>query len=60
MIEMPNEPLPDPEDLRLDFDRCVLEHYEECSYEQDSHPATGGGHNSQVAQFCGHYDVSNY
>lgn len=50
----PDEPLPDLDYLKLDFDTCVLTHDEECNFQQGIDPEAGTGHKSQVAQFCGH------
>ena len=56
-MAFPDEPWPDIEFLKLDFDTCVLTHDEECAFEQDSDPESGKGHKSQVAQYCGHDPV---
>ena len=52
--EYPDLPLPEIDFLRLDFDTCVLENYEECNFNQNS---SSTNHKSQMAQFCGHDDV---
>ena len=49
--QFPNEPLPDIDFLRLDFDTCVLENHDECNFSPGNVP---DGHKSQMVQFCGH------
>ena len=50
----PNEPLPDPEFLRKDFDSCVLSGDPECQYVPGSSVLSHNDHRSQIMQFCGH------
>ena len=56
----PDEPLPDVDFLRLDFDTCVLENHDECTFSQGTLPDYDAGHKSQMAQFCGHAPVCTY
>ena len=50
----PDEPLPDPEFLRKDFDTCVLTDDPECVFEPGSNVMLYKDHRSQIMQFCGH------
>ena len=52
--QFPNEPLPDIDFLRMDFDTCVLENHDECNFSPGNVP---DGHKSQMVQFCGHTSV---
>eukprot|EP00095_Tigriopus_kingsejongensis_P009155 maker-scaffold798_size95657-snap-gene-0.19 protein:Tk09155 transcript:maker-scaffold798_size95657-snap-gene-0.19-mRNA-1 annotation:"GK19630" len=50
----PNDPLPNPDFLRKDFDTCVLEGDSECVYQSGSNILEHDDHRSQVMAFCGH------
>ena len=39
----------------LDFETCVLHNFRECDFTQNIHT---DNHKSQMAQFCGHEEVS--
>ena len=52
----PQEPLPDPDYLRKDFDTCVLTGDPECVYSLGADVMLFPDHRSQVMAFCGHDD----
>ncbi|TRY77290.1 hypothetical protein TCAL_00102 [Tigriopus californicus] len=53
-LAFPNDPLPDPDFLRKDYDSCVLSGDPECSYEEGSNIMKYDDHRSQIMAFCGH------
>jgi len=53
-LAFPDQPLPDPKQLRKDFDTCVAEGDPECTYLEGDNVAKYTDHRSQVASFCGH------
>lgn len=48
----PDDPLPDPEDLRMTFDECVLQNHSSCNFTEGSDGRID--HHSQMMAFCGH------
>ena len=58
-LAFPDEPLPDPEFLRRDFESCVLEGDPECTYIEDSADTEKemGDHRRQMMQYCGQLPV---
>jgi len=53
-MELPDEPLPDLDTLKKDFDSCVLDGDPECTYIEGTHALGFGDHRSQMMAFCGH------
>ena len=56
-MEYPDEPLPDLEDLKKDFDSCVLAGDPECTFAPGSNVLGYKDHRSQMMAFCGHEPI---
>ena len=58
-LAFPDEPLPDPEFLRRDFESCVLDGDPECTYIEDNADTEKetGDHRRQMMQYCGQHPV---
>jgi len=54
IMELPEEPLPDLDTLKKDFDSCVLEGDPECTFIEGTDSLGFGDHRSQMMAFCGH------
>ena len=44
IMELPNEPLPDLDTLKKDFDECVLDGDPECTFVEGTHALGFGDH----------------
>ena len=58
-LAFPDEPLPDPEFLRRDFESCVLDGDPECTYIEDNGDTEKemDDHRRQMMQYCGQHQV---
>lgn len=54
----PDYKISDMKSYNTSFETCVLNGHRECQFIEDTDLRIYGGHRSQVAQFCGHDEVS--